>query len=356
MTTVGGILERKEIGLSIGVSGTHNNTEIDSVTGHLRLAQVDTDGSGNPIFAEEGTWISDVINLEDKFADFEKVFSSSLDKGSSSIAILTRVSDNNMDWSDWVAVGYDGAILSDTKQYIQIRIDLFAGFVTDLFLVANSDFEKNEFVEEIEVKAGSYITPTLTSNTSSPLGFAFAETENSPTYVAWRAFDKGNVNWYSTATGNITGFLGFCFFNESYLVTQYKVRDAGTPFTIMPKDWFLEGSNDTTNGTDGKWEVLDSQTNQIWESTNTDKIYSITKSNGRYKAFRLRWTTNNGNTGSTRIGELDFFSPAQTALQLKREYKYDMTKDSTWSDTGSLHSKKITRDEWLRIDRLQVVK
>ncbi|WP_107838620.1 hypothetical protein [Metasolibacillus meyeri] len=148
MTTVGDNLERKEIGLPIGVSGTHNNTEIDAATGYLRLAQVDTDGQGNPVYAEQGTWISDVINLEDKFHDFEKVFSNSIDNGTSSIAILTRFSDNNIDWSDWIAAGYDGAILSDTKQYIQIRIDLSAGFVTDVFLVANSDFESNAFVED----------------------------------------------------------------------------------------------------------------------------------------------------------------------------------------------------------------
>lgn len=356
MTTVGGILERKEIGLSIGVSGTHNNTEIDSVTGHLRLAQVDTDGSGNPIFAEEGTWISDVINLEDKFADFEKIFSSSLDKGSSSIAILTRVSDNNMDWSDWVAVGYDGAILSDTKQYIQIRIDIFAGFVTDLFLVANSDFEKNEFVEEKEIRAGGYITPTLTSNTSSPLGIAFSSSE-APTYGAWRAFDKVSSNRYQTVDGqHLNGYVGFAFNTESFTITRYMVRSSPTTtLTVNVKDWVIEGSNNTTNGSDGTWYVLDTQTNQVWLSPNQDKFFDIPKTKP-YKAFRLRWTANNGHTTQTIVGELDFFSAPIESIQLKRDYNFEMTQDSTWSETGSLHRKKITRDDWIRIDRLEVVK
>ena len=352
MTTVGGILERKEIGLPIGVSGTHNNTEIDSVTGHLRLAQVDTDSSGNPIYAEAGTWISDVINLEDKFADFEKVFSSSLDKGSSSIAILTRVSDNNMDWSDWVAVGYDGTILSDTKQYIQIRIDLFAGFVTDVFLIANSDFEKNEFVEEKEVRAGSYITPTLTSNTSSPLGFAFASSE-APTYGAWRAFDKVNNNRFQTIDGqHLNGYIGFSFNVESFSIDKYMVRSSPTTaLTYNVKDWTIEGSNNTTNGTDGTWDTLDAQVNQTWSSPNQDRVFDIPKTKP-YKAFRLRWTANNGHGTQTMIGELDFFTPAKMALQLKRDYDFDMAQDATWSDTGSLHKKKITHDDWIRIDRL----
>ncbi|KOS61410.1 hypothetical protein FJQ98_16845 [Lysinibacillus agricola] len=192
MSTVGGNLEKKEIGLPIGVSGTHNNTEIDKVTGFLRLAQTDIDGSGKSIYVEEGSWTSDVINLEDKFQDFDKVFTNNINNGSSSIAVLTRVSDDGYNWSDWIAIAEDGAIQSETKQYIQVRIDIFAGFVTDHFVISNSDFENNEFVEK---------------------------------------------------------------FND---------------------------------------------------------------------------------------------------IKLKREYQYDMNLDSKWSDTGSLHSKKITRNEWLRIDSLEV--
>lgn len=354
MTTVGGILERKEIGLSIGVSGTHNNTEIDSVTGHLRLAQVDTDGSGNPIFAEEGTWISDVINLEDKFADFEKVFSSSLDKGSSSIAILTRVSDNNMDWSNWVAVGYDGAILSDTKQYIQIRIDLFAGFVTDLFLVANSDFEKNEFVEEKEIRAGGYITPTLTSNTSSPLGLAFSSSNAGGAYLAWKAFDNVGTSYMRTAVGQQIGFVGFMF-NEPISITKYSIGNAQGLANIMATSWILQASEDTTDGIDGKWLDLDIQTNQSWTTTETIREISVNNTN-RFKAFRVLLSNPIVASDTTvGIGSVNFFTPAQTTLQLKRNYKFNMVQDSTWSETGSLHRKSITRDEWLRINRLEVI-
>lgn len=147
MAIVGGNLEKKEIGLSIGISGTHRYTEIDEVTGHLRLAQVDVDGSENPIYAEEGTWISKVINLEDKFLDFEKVVTTHTTNGASLFTISTRTSDNSMDWSEWTAIAGDGTIQSDTKQYIQVKIDLFAGFVTDNFKISNSDFEINEFVE-----------------------------------------------------------------------------------------------------------------------------------------------------------------------------------------------------------------
>ncbi|EON72830.1 hypothetical protein [Lysinibacillus sphaericus] len=353
MTIVGGNLEKKEIGLQIGVSGTYENTEIDKSTGYLRLAQVDVDGSGNPIYAEEGSWTSDVIDLGDIFQDFEKIFTTNTNNGASSFAILTRVSNNGREWSDWTAIAEDGTIQSDTKQYIQVRIDLFAGFVTDVFIISNSDFEVNEFVEEKELKQGRYIVPTLTSNTSSQEGFAFASSQFSTNYPAWKAFDKVDTSeGYVAIGGTKTGFLGFCFKNK-ITVTKYKVRSmAGSYLNSMPKNWVLQGSNDTTDGINGTWEVLDTQTNQTWTTLNTDKIYALSNKT-RFHAYRINFSDNNGHS-YTGIGELDFYVDGTTSLQLKREYQHNITLDSTWSDTGSLHRKKITRDEWVRIDNINV--
>lgn len=195
MAIVGGNIETEEIGLKIELSGTHKNTEIDA-TGKLILKAIDTDGSGKPVYSDEGTWISDVIDLQDNFADFDKVFTTNTDNGSSSIAILTRVSDDSVNWSDWVAVAYDGAIQSETKQFIQIRVDFFAGFETDTYEV-----DKQEYVDS------------------------------------------------------------------------------------------------------NKFTTLDEN----------------------------------------------------KSLRLKREYEFDMTLDNTWTGEGSLHRKKITRDEWLRIDKMNVL-
>lgn len=154
MSTVGGVLETKDIGLPISLGGTHNNTEIDSTTGFLRLKAVDLDATGKNIYAEEGSWTSSIIDLEDKFADFGKVFTTDKVGFGSSIAVLTRVSDDKNDWSDWKAVAMDGTIQSGKKQYIQIRIDFFAGFETDVYLISefnNADdvnlFDNNSFIE-----------------------------------------------------------------------------------------------------------------------------------------------------------------------------------------------------------------
>ncbi|MFJ6207302.1 hypothetical protein [Lysinibacillus sp. NPDC092081] len=356
MTVVGGNIERKEIGLPIGVSGTHNNTEINRATGLLQLMQVDVDDQGRPIYTEQGSWTSDVIDLGDKFKDFEKVFTTNTNNGASSFAVLTRVSDNDKDWSEWTAIAMDGAIQSDVKQYIQVRIDLFAGFVTDTFIIAKGDFNLNEYIEEKEFKAGSYIVPKLTSNTSSSEGFAFAETELNTSYLAWKAFDKVDTSeGYVTKIGVKTGFLGFCFKDKKKII-KYKLRSgSGSSYVnSMPKSWVFQGSNDTTDGINGTWIDLDKQTNQVWSATITDKIYEISNKND-YLAYRLKFSENNGNTSYTGIGEMDFYEEGTTSLSLKRDYKYDMTLDSTWSDTGSLHRMKVTRDDWVKIDSLNPI-
>lgn len=357
MALIGGNTEKKKIGLSIGVSGTHDKTKINKDTGFLELVDIDVDGEGKPIYVEQGSWTSDVIDLGDIFQDFEKVFTDSIVNGASSFAVLTRVSSNNYDWSDWVAIAEDGTIQSDTKQYIQVRIDLFAGFVTDLFFIAKKDFNINEFLEEKEVKIGGYVVPKLTSNTSSSLGFAFSETEYSSSYSAWYAFDKANkAEGYLSRNGFLTGFVGF-YFHNPVRVSKYKVRSAGGTsgqLSHMVKSWVLQGSLDTTNGTNGTWVNLDTQTNQSWTVGYQDKEYSISNKD-TYKAYKLKFTENNGHASYTGLGELDFYEEGTTSLSLKRDYTYDKELDSTWSDTGSLHRKKITRSQWQRIDRLEVL-
>ncbi|MFJ7915866.1 MULTISPECIES: hypothetical protein [unclassified Lysinibacillus] len=354
MTVIGGNLEKKEIGLPIGVSGTHDRTEINKTTGFLQLLQVDTDGQGRPIFTEQGSWTSDVIDLGDTFKDFEKVFTTNTNNGASSFAVLTRVSSNNYDWSDWTAIAMDGTIQSDTKQFIQVRIDLFAGFVTDEFIISSSDFETNEFVEVKKVKEGSYIVPKLTSNTPTSEGFPFASSIFSSSYSVWNAFDKSTSTYFCTIASQTSGFLGF-YFNSKKRVSKYKITSStsSSQISYMPKNWFLQGSDDTTDGVNGEWRDLDKQTNQIWTTTSEEKVYTLS-SITKYHAYRIKWSDNNGHATYSGIGELDFYEEGTSSLSLKRDYQYDMTLDKTWSDTGSLHRKKVTLDDWVKIDRLEV--
>lgn len=50
------------------------------------------------------------------------------------------------------------------------------------------------------------------------------------------------------------------------------------------------------------------------------------------------------------------FVNISNGLRIKRDYDYDMALDSNWNEEGSLHRRKITRNDWTRVDRLNVRK
>lgn len=353
MAIVGSNLESKEIGLSIGLSGTHYNTEIDAVTGYLKLKNIDIDANGNPLYADEGYWISDVINLGDIFGDFDKVFATEVINGASSLAVQTRVSDDGNDWSNWTPVAMDGTIQSDTKQYVQVKINLYAGFVHDVFTINKREYEQDStYIENIVVLEEDYIIPSLTSNNATELGTPFANSTVNNAYPIYYAFDnKDNTLWASATGTALNGYIGFKF-NSPIKIKGYKI---GSPnlsgFTgYLPRGWELQASNNTTTGADGTWVVLDTQT-KTWSNFETLEIPLELKD--RYIAYRIKNTVSQSQIG---VGQLNFLVGEEAQMRLKREYEYDMALDSTWTEEGSLHRQKITRDEWLRIDKMNVLR
>jgi len=69
---VGGIIEEKDIGLSIGTNGTFNNTELTE-DGKVRLKIVGVTESGEPHYVTEGEWVSEIINIGDNFKELRTV-------------------------------------------------------------------------------------------------------------------------------------------------------------------------------------------------------------------------------------------------------------------------------------------
>lgn len=122
MATQGGVIETKTIGLSIGTTGTFVNTEL--VGGQVQLKKKD----GSPFLHEEGEWVSPVVDIGDNFQSYGKVFTTHVDSGNSSIAVLTRTSDNGIDFDAWTATAMDGSILSVKRRYISIKVVFYAGF------------------------------------------------------------------------------------------------------------------------------------------------------------------------------------------------------------------------------------
>ncbi|MDU5143601.1 MAG: hypothetical protein E6230_15595 [Paenibacillus dendritiformis] len=146
--------------------------------------------------------------------------------------------------------------------------------------------------------------PKMTSNTS-PSGRAFAKDVWSSSYDVWYAFNQADDNdgYCSKSGSGGVGYLGYEFV-QPIPIFKYALRSMGNSsvLTTMPKDWTLEGSNDGE-----RWHILDTQRNQSWSTTNTDKYYYISYPKS-FKMYRLNWTANNGHTGYTGINELKMFS------------------------------------------------
>ncbi|GEM_PF-6529776 len=150
--------------------------------------------------------------------------------------------------------------------------------------------------------------PKMISNIS-PSGRAFASSVYSSSYGPYLAFNRiDDQQGYVTQNGVIEGHLGYEFDN-SIIVGKYSIRSGTSPETstinAMPKNWTFEGSNDGV-----KWEVLDTQTDQVWTAALSDKTYSISIPQS-FKMYRLNWITNNGFRNYTNINELKMyqFSP-----------------------------------------------
>lgn len=193
-------IETKEIGFAVGVNGTHHNTIYDEISKTIQLAVSGQDDNGNKVYFNEGYWISETINLGDKFLDYEKLFITNVDNSGSSVSAETRVSNDGVTFGEWSPIAADGNIQSETMQYIQIKVNFFAAVSVQSIVISN-------------------FKSSLDSN----------------------------------------------LFDSNYI--------------------------DTSNG-----------------------------------------------------------------LKLKRNYNFNMEKDSSWIEEGSIHRKKITRDEWIRIDKLLLTK
>lgn len=148
--------------------------------------------------------------------------------------------------------------------------------------------------------------PTMTSNTT-PSGIAFASSNNDVTRTPYHAFDNvlsssGEANvWHSG--GGVPQFVGYK--NTIANCVKY-VKLHTSPKHVGPKISKLQGSNDSTNGTDGTWvdigDFVDCPNKGAWYS----KQYN--SNDDDYLWYRLYVTKSNGNY--TVIDELQFYGRA----------------------------------------------
>jgi hypothetical protein len=142
--------------------------------------------------------------------------------------------------------------------------------------------------------------PALTSNTSeyASYGVAFGSVPYSVSAPIWHAFNEVYT------TSNITGtfgthtlanpMVGFLY-NTPIVSNKYIINGSnyGSELDASPRTWTFQGSTDTTDGTDGNWDTLDTRTNETGWSTAEARTYTFTNSTA-YKAYKLVVTATNG--------------------------------------------------------------
>lgn len=146
-------IETKEIGVDVGVeTGTYHNTEY--VDGKIQLTHVGETVQHKPVYEIEGYWESEVIDLVDKFREYDKVVLSKVHEDIDVVAILTRVSDDGVNFDDYTATTPEGKVQSEMKRFIQVKLSFFAGMTNEgMFIDDFSDensinnWEDNTFIE-----------------------------------------------------------------------------------------------------------------------------------------------------------------------------------------------------------------
>lgn len=138
--------------------------------------------------------------------------------------------------------------------------------------------------------------PTMTSDTT-PEGVCFASSVYDVNN-AFKAFDGDDAtSWYGATNLTSNIFVGYIFKTPQNVE---KVKVIMDDLYVSAVRFKIQGSNDTTNGTDGTWIDISS------ESTNTGTIELQTTA-GTYKAIRLYIISQTHQFASGRVKTLQFY-------------------------------------------------
>jgi len=173
----------------------------------------------------------------------------------------------------------------------------------------NESYDAVNNIYSIAASASLAITSTMSSATA-PSGTVSTNSEQAPTWAAWKVFDKAAGTWFSNGTNIV--YIQYAFNNglTTKVIDKYTIK-AGTGSANIPKDYSIKASN--TGSFSGEEITLDTQTSQSFTASET-KSYSFANSTS-YIYYRLDITDNAGGSGSTEIDELEFFEK-QSVLNL----------------------------------------
>jgi hypothetical protein len=168
--------------------------------------------------------------------------------------------------------------------------------------------------------------PVMTSATA-PSGNVYSSAPTGDgTHPAWQIFDalpEDNTQWITNA--QTTGWIAYKF-TSAKVITSYVLYGSNTD-SRNAKTWKLQGSNDSTDGNNGTWTDLDTQTNITNLGTNpaVGHTYSFANSTA-YQSYRINVSANNGGT-ELSIFHLKLIEAAAASASIVSVLALDLATD-----------------------------
>ncbi|MED4883924.1 hypothetical protein [Bacillus smithii] len=161
-----------DVGIPIDLTrGVFNNVEF--INGKLQLSEKEILPNGKKRYYEFGFWESEVIDLIDKFKDFDKIVANIIRYTNDQITIYTRTSNDGLSWTPYTPLNADNTIASPIGRYIQIKVSFTAGITDKVMTVydfTNSEsvnFQNNDkVIFDGSLKLKTQYADTMTVDTS----------------------------------------------------------------------------------------------------------------------------------------------------------------------------------------------
>lgn len=202
--------------------------------------------------------------------------------------------------------------------------------------IKSQDGVADEYADEtgVEGYTTGYLAnsiPTMTG-TSAPSGTAIFDSESSPTYSAFKAFDNSaSTRWARNSAGQV-GWVGYDFGSGNGKIISKMVFTAPTSGNgEMPKTFTIDGWNGSA------WVVLETITNASGYSTSETRDYVFTNTTS-YQKYRVNVTVSQDGANCT-MGELAMH---EYVTALSANVTYDAAGDYYHNPPGGSTAASMT--------------